>query len=1400
MSIRVKRKQRITIIIIVAMLVVAGGFGVRIAYLSGAARDAQKSLTEGTKAYEAGEYTKAVRRYGRYVQYDPNNIEVLFLFADSRWRVALPENGHLTSAINSLRRVLDAQPDHTQAEKLLLQLYEASGQSTETEQLATKILQQNPDDLDALKAIVSALLQVRRMDEALPLAERYNELNPTDLEQQIRTFGLLINQDQPTDQIITRAEKLREAYPEDPKFDLLLAWVYAYCNDYNPEKAIELAREAAKQTPPDDETYVKQLVDLFDRSRLFKESQQVLEQVAQDDPQSPFYYELILRIWEHSQYKQVVERLSGLDASSDMTDVGLLALKSLSLQQLGQNDEAKQLANALASRNRDQKVAQAWASILLATQQDKDPSELTELIKTCLDALSKTPDNPYFLFLLGNAYAAINETELALGAWSDAIRHRSTWPAPRQRKARLLAATGRGELAAAEAYQASLLTPDNPDIITWILVHEANLDSNPPELRAQLLKLVTQVQEAKPGEPLTLPIYLKLLVQADKHGQATKVLNDLLAADTTLPQNVLLKLAQISITNQLGLQDALFDRIETTYGLTPSVAFAKAVSLAGSDQPEEGLQLLDAGASSDQTGSDPLVWKIQRARYLDYIQHPDANSAWVALGDNHPTHLYIQQQILQAKGLGDDRDFIDRTIDRVRAITGEFGLTWRMARAKWLLQSENVDANADVAKAISLLNNIVRDYPSLLQPHIMLAHSLQRVGNVTGAIERLDTAAEKGANPHAISLEKARLFQTQQHFEDARDALATIVSSDTATPDLLRRAAVLLAGQGEDRASIAVLEKIYANLEDPAPADLLLAKLYYRTGKLEEAEQICQRLMQQPTVEAIQFTAQLYASQGQNQDAQNALAKLDGLDIKPGVRELILANHHSRSGTVPIEQVLDQYRTATQAGPKNPDTWLQFILQCIRVGQIDEALSAVDEALGHLPDHPNLTHVKRSSQNIVEVGDQPLARPLIVAILTDLPNYNVADQTLAILADAKRNQTDLQNVLVQLRPLADLNIGFLPLQELTAEIYLSARQYSDAIDVATRSMQAFPTAVGPVKIAARASAMSDPPRWPEALDAAKQWRERTAGQDTNADLFIAQTYLGLGDALSAIRQIQPHIEQALLQPNDNGAIIIGYARALIANRRVDEAADMLEAFLPQSAIWRAAWINIANALVRDTSTAADWLNRVTPIIPNDANNEMIRLAQAWLNLASRANTSQHTQPARDILETLCQGPEAPAGAWFLLSVINEQAGDLQAAVHGYRQALAADSNMYLAMNNLAYILAKEESFDEAIELALSATQGLPQSPDCYDTLAYTQQTAGQFDQALQSINQAISLDPNNPQWQLAMVEILVQSGRTDDASQAIFPLTQISLPQPLRQKLEALQQSILDSSQVSTFP
>jgi Flp pilus assembly protein TadD len=292
--------------------------------------------------------------------------------------------------------------------------------------------------------------------------------------------------------------------------------------------------------------------------------------------------------------------------------------------------------------------------------------------------------------------------------------------------------------------------------------------------------------------------------------------------------------------------------------------------------------------------------------------------------------------------------------------------------------------------------------------------------------------------------------------------------------------------------------------------------------------------------------------------------------------------------------------------------------------------------------------------------------------------------------------------------------------------------------------------------------------WEELLQAAKSWKSQFPTSSRNADLAAARALLENGRFAQAADVLAPYAAAMSSSPDKEPIMIRLYLTALAAGGRVD-AAERFAGELMKNPVGRPI---LAAAIGKQVpaSTARAWLEGAGVLESQGDGQGMLAVATGWSMLAARTNDASDKARARELLTQLSQRPgvkpEVVTGAAMALEAIK----DSDLAAKFYQQALASGSNNPVAQNNLAMLLAAKggrQDLDQAIHLASDAVKALPAQPALRDTLASVLARDKQLAPAVESMKEAVRLEPGNVKWRTRLAGYLADSGELEEARRQV---------------------------------
>jgi predicted Zn-dependent protease len=1010
-----------------------------------------------------------------------------------------------------------------------------------------------------------------------------------------------------------------------------------------------------------------------------------------------------------------------------------------------------------------------------------------DLHTACVAAISADADNPYLYYFLGDCESRLGESDLAAGAFRRSMDLDATWSAPAVRLVEILLQKGRPDQAFEVASIAIHHSPSSAvAVIALARAWSAGIESGSVGKADELLNLVGQIQKQLPTEDRLPLIAIQLLAQQGKKGDAILKARDALQRTPAPAEQFFLTLATMSRKFDLGVEQECFDKSMQAHGISPMLALTEAVdSFITGHTADEATAVFDRLAA--QSGKAPdAMWKLSRAKCLDLTVSTQARSAWLELRDAYPNDPAIQQAVVSGQTVQADWDVVQPAINHLRALSGDNGLTWRLAQARLMVESPR--SEDDYEKAAVQLNNLIEQYPQLPEAHVLLARALVQIKRLDGAIQQFSTAAQLDPTNVTTSLQLAALLQSEGDFQRVQqelDRIAPQLQSDAQR----QQAAVLLARQGESERAAKLLAQPTkpgdVNLEQNK-SDLFLAYLYRQRNEYDRAEAIVVKLMDHPDLATVQFAASLYTAEGKPDQAKQAISKLDTLKLDPGIKELVLASHAAETGD--LEQAAKYYSAAAAKNPSNTVAW-QLLAACqMGTGRLDASAATLASAAAAVPTDKGLQLLHQQSPLLRSASADLQLRPIAISVLRDPLN---SDTNLEILRTVVANwdSNDREQLSSRLQDIIDRHPESLDARLQLVLCYQSMGRYADAMTVARQAMDAFPQDSSVARYAVNICESAR--RWKDLESVAEVLKRRSPGDAATADVAIAMSQVSQGLSSAAIEQLSPYLPAATAHPDQYADLLSLYAFALASNGHAQEAADLMWPFVGTSQSWRQRWISVARDLP-DAHDASAWLDRLAGVLGPDDVAGRAALADAYSAVGKRANDPGLLKKSSDLFAYVSQSPAADPNSLLIAGVHAEARGEWATAEADYRQALAKNPSLFPADNNLAMLIVKHGGdLHEAVALAQKAIDLQPRIATLYDSLAAAHHALGNAQVAVDEESIAIRLDPDTLDWKIRSAAYQLDAGNAAAAARIIQDLDlkgldSQSLSRPLQQQLDLI--------------
>jgi tetratricopeptide (TPR) repeat protein len=1381
MNLRPKTRQRLMVMLLTALGLTVGLSVLVFTQLNRYERHRQALRAAGMDAYQRGDYRTATDDLSKFLSNDRVDSPAIYAYAVSRKNVPKPDMSNLVDARLLLNHYLDLNPGDLKAEHQLLEIYQTLHYISETTAVTDQILAQNPDDIPALSCKLQQLTRDLKFGAALPISQKLNDLSPNDLRAQETTYFLMSRLGKTPPELVSRANSMLSAHPNDPRYELLRAVAAYFSSDL--DGARQWLRTAASGSAPDAD-FTLMLVNDFDRMQMWGDALELLKRVDAN-PNAPVSVKaaLVQRLWEFKQYDAALTLLKNVNPQDPAADSQLIGLKALVLHsQTGAISQVQAAEKTLQARS-DDMVATGWALLLSALCNDSN-TDVFPPVQQCIDAEHADPDNPDIRFFLGEQYDRLGENELALQCFRQASQMQPEWPAADLEISRDLRQRGQSFDAIAPAMAACERDPQSFEarkMLAQAQYEQLGQNANAIDIKP-VLNTIEQLRADKPTDADLLLAQIDLLARSNQIKQAAAIASAAAATPGTL--NILHGLAGLERSDALGIAPLLIERAGKIDPASPQQA-SELVDIYIDTQRIDKARALLPKMQSNVT----LGWRLAWLKARDDMGDGSAVD-WQQFADSAPGSLVVQRAAMKSATVSNDRALLDRTIDRLKALTGEDAIAWRMARARWLLTATEDTKNRANAAA-ELMQEVARVCPDYAQPRVILGDALAKVGDYNGAIVSVQLAKNlEPQDPH-ISLKLASLFVHQGMLQQATGLMVDIENAPQLSSADRLEAARIYREAGVSHRAVELLQDAQPIHCDDFPRDLLLAQLLAERGDHAAAVNIFDRWMQQPAPPPamVEAAAWYSASHGMMDRARQELARLDSLHLRVGENELARARFEAAFGT--MADSLTRFENAAKAAPSDPEVWAQWAAADLRARDFVNTVKVAGRGLRAVPNNQFLMSISDRAQLMSGLHLHADAQPLFDALANN-PSSDAGVATLGALHDSQEAREGPDGLANRLRALCVQFPRFVPAVDLLVTIDCSAGHFDAAGIAATRARDMLPADAEPARLLS--VIWSSAGRWQAALAAANDWRSQSMDQPQAADIAIATAQIALGRPGNAVDQLSTYASAAVADASPfNAQAMELTAKAMCMQNHVEQAWRMMKPLVLQSTDWRRRWLQIVAETARDSVSVSNRIEQVAATVPSTAISDQLSLGQAWLTAGVRLNDIDLLHKAEAVATSLTDSTSAPADAWLLLGSVQMRLELLPDAESALAKALKLTPDSADAKNLLASVkLLRNTDLPTARLLATDCVNAYPARGDYHDTLGEIDVKLNDLDSARAQFELALNLNPENAEALICLASVLDRLGQPNESSitlahaEIVLMAHHSTLPAPVQSELQRL--------------
>ncbi len=471
-----------------------------------------------------GKESEAYGQYLRLIEQYPNTVDVRLTLSElalkrGDWREVTRHS--------SAAKELNAEGDRFDAIRAALAYREALRVSDSQAEIAAvtqarRVLETSPDNIPALRILISAESKGDTPEKALPLVEHALMITPGSFEfhsAKLRIYTLM--KDDPA--AITQLEAMFARFPENP--DVRTTLVNWHLSQKNFDAAEQILRDLAgdpSEDLPGATTVVQFLRQAYGNDAALGELDRLIAATEGTAPNDLYRAMASMITFEEDRDGpglSVMETLvSGLDDSDQSQRIRSMYARMLNA--VDRVDEAKALVTDILIADRTNiaalKLQAGWAIA------DDRPDQAINDLRT---ALSQAPRDPEIMLLMATAHERAGFPELAGERLALAVEVSGAEAEPALRYARFLIRDGRTQAAASVLKDARRAEPGNLELVS-VLADLYLAEKDFPRATALLRELRAAPQENISARQVATALEAAILSGQDRTDESLAVLQD----------------------------------------------------------------------------------------------------------------------------------------------------------------------------------------------------------------------------------------------------------------------------------------------------------------------------------------------------------------------------------------------------------------------------------------------------------------------------------------------------------------------------------------------------------------------------------------------------------------------------------------------------------------------------------------------------------------------------------------------------------------------------------------------------------------------------------------------------------------------------------------------------------
>ena len=717
------------------------------------------------------------------------------------------------------------------------------------------------------------------------------------------------------------------------------------------------------------------------------------------------------------------------------------------------------------------------------------------------------------------------------------------------------------------------------------------------------------------------------------------------------------------------------------------------------------ISLVTLGCSGDPAA--------RKQRYLESGNRYAASSQWREAVIEYRNALQIDARFSEARlkiaeayaKLGEARNAMSEYVRAADLLPERVDV--QLTAGTYLLAAGQTDS------ALARAEAAIARQPDNVAAHILRGNALAGLNQLDSALTAMEEAIRLDPKRGATYTQLGIVELARGKHEQAETALKKAVALDPQSVSAQLALGNFYWASNRQSETEKAFEAALAADPTNVAANRAMALLSMATGRMDKAEQHLKKVLETSDTPAALFALSDFYVATKRANAAVALLEPYAAKPVPSIKHRLAAAIAASGDRPRAHRLLDEVLTAD---PKDAQAQLLKGELLLDDGRSDDALTSVKSAVEIEPTSP-------AAQ---------FALGKVYAARGDLPG---AEKAFA--------------EVVKLNPRAAAA------QIELSRLQLASARPKDSIESATAAVVAQPQ-----NIDARIALVRG---WIAAKDFARADKEI----DTLLAARPQDPRLHVLTGVSAAARLQTArareaFDRALAIDKRSVEALAGHVALDLGAKDLASARKRIDARLAESGDDPQVLLLAARtyAVIKDTTAAEQMLRRAIDSSPS--------LLPAYAMLGQLYVAQRRLDEARKEFDALAERQSKPVGALTMSGVILLTQGNHQLARQRFERAVALDSQAAVAANNLAWLYAESgENLEQAVRLAVAASQALPESPEVLDTLGWVYYKSDLTNLAIPPLMRAIEKSPTNPAYHYHLGLVYEKTGAVAQSRQSL---------------------------------